>query len=67
MSAQPEGVRRALPSHARHVYMATYKSALKNKESIDEDVELEADRLAWEAVKKKYQHASHEWFPEGKA
>jgi cation transport regulator ChaB len=47
--------------------MATYKSALKNKESIDEDAELEADRLAWEAVKKKYQHASHEWFPEGKA
>jgi len=70
MPAQPEGARRALPSHARHVYMSAYKSALKEQEVSGQNTELdpnEADRRAWDAVKKKYQHKIHQWFPEGKA
>jgi len=50
--------------------MTTYKSALKDQALSGEDAKRdaeEADRLGWEAVKKKYQHAIHQWFPEGQA
>jgi cation transport regulator len=55
----PENVREHLPKHAQEIYRATYNSAW-NEYAQDEE---RAHRVAWSAVKKKYEkdESSGEW------
>jgi cation transport regulator len=56
----PKAVRDHLPEHAQEIYLEAYNSALKQYDQPDErrgDASLEetASRVAWAAVKKKYE------------
>lgn len=58
----PEGVRNVLPSHAQDIYKEAFNSAYdeyKNPKDRrgDEDREEVAHKVAWGAVKKKYEKA----------
>ncbi len=56
----PDSVRDNLPKHAQEIYQAAYNSA---EEQYDE--EDRAHRVAWSAVKNKYEkdEESGEWVP----
>ena len=56
----PDNVRDNLPKHAQEIYQAAYNSA---EEQYDE--EDRAHRVAWSAVKNKYEkdEESGEWVP----
>jgi cation transport regulator len=56
----PDSVRDNLPKHAQEIYQAAYNSA---EEQYDE--EERAHRVAWSAVKNKYEkdEESGEWVP----
>jgi len=60
----PEPVREHLPKHAQEIYRAAYNSAW---EEYGQDEER-ARRVAWSAVKKKYQkdESSGQWKPKDK-
>jgi len=50
----PESVREHLPKHAQEIYRAAYNSAW---DEYGQDEER-ARRVAWSAVKKKYEHVT---------
>ncbi len=60
LSDLPDSVRDNLPKHAQEIYRAAYNSA---EEQYDE--EDRAHRVAWSAVKNKYEkdEESGEWVP----
>lgn len=55
----PESVQHVLPHHAQDIYKEAYNSALmeykNSSDRRDDDVEVTAARVAWAAVKKKYE------------
>lgn len=60
ISELPEGVRNVLPSHAQDIYKEAFNSAYDEyKDPKDrrghEDRETVAHKVAWAAVKKKYE------------
>ncbi|HXV41850.1 MAG TPA: ChaB family protein [Anaerolineae bacterium] len=66
ISDLPESVKDNLPKHAQEIYMAAYNSAW---EQYDEPEERRGDasrdetahRVAWAAVKKKYEKQGDKW------
>jgi cation transport regulator len=59
----PESVRHVLPKHAQDIYKEAFNSAYKeyeNPEDRRDDVDQEevSHRVAWSAVKRKYQKGS---------
>ena len=69
ISELPDGVRHVLPTHARHIYKEAFNSAYdeykdpKDRRD-DADHEEVAHRVAWAAVKQKYEKGADErWHP----
>jgi cation transport regulator len=59
-----------LPVHARHIYKNAHKNALKQYKSPSkrrggksQSREQVAHKVAWSAVKKKYQKEGEDWVP----
>ncbi|MDB5186564.1 MAG: chaB [Candidatus Saccharibacteria bacterium] len=65
----PENVKRVLPDHAQDIYKAAFNSAYdeyKNPQDRGDDVDREgvSHRVAWAAVKHKYQKGDDgQWHP----
>jgi cation transport regulator len=65
----PESVKNVLPTHAQHIYKDAFNSAYdeyKKPEDRrgDEDREEVSHKVAWAAVKKKYEKgADDKWHP----
>jgi cation transport regulator len=56
----PAGVRRHLPPHAQEIYLEAFNSAWRQY-AARADREALAHRVAWAAVKKRYEKAGDEW------
>jgi len=60
----PPAVRSHLPPHAQEIYLGAFNGAWDHYGSVDivrrEEI---AHRVAWSAVKKKYQKIGGEWLP----
>jgi len=66
MSDLPDSVKDNLPKHAQEIYMAAYNSAWEEYDEPEErrgDASREetAHRVAWAAVKKKYEKQGDKW------
>jgi cation transport regulator len=62
----PDAVRNSLPEHAQDIYKEAYNSAEDGyrdpeKRRDDESLEETAHRVAWSAVKKKYEKKDGQW------
>jgi cation transport regulator len=62
----PEPVRQALPQHAQEIYLAAFNSAwdqYRDKEDRkgDDSREEVAHKVAWAAVKQKYEKKEQTW------
>ena len=54
----PKGVKNSLPVEAQNIYKEAYNSAWKQYSDYDsDDREETAHRVAWSAVKKKYERS----------
>lgn len=56
----PKGVRENLPAQAQKIYRSAYNSA-HDEHKGEDDVEQTAHRIAWGAVKQKYEKDRHGW------
>ncbi len=56
----PDGVRDSLPRHAQDIYKEAFNSALEQYSGQDNS-ENTAHKVAWSAVKKKYEKHGDEW------
>lgn len=54
----PSGVQDNLPKHAQEIYQSAYNSAYEDHKD-DEDAKQTAHRIAWSAVKRKYEKSSN--------
>ena len=66
ISDLPDSVKDNLPRHAQEIYMAAYNSAWEEYDEPEErrgDASREetAHRVAWAAVKKKYEKQGDKW------
>ena len=66
MSDLPDSVKDNLPKHAQEIYLAAYNSAWEEYDEPEErrgDASREetAHRVAWVAVKKKYEKQGDKW------
>jgi cation transport regulator len=66
VSDLPEGVKDNLPQGAQKIYMEAYNSAHEEYKDPDkrrgkESLEEAAAKVAWSAVKKKYEKADGKW------
>lgn len=66
VSELPESVKENLPKHAREIYKEAYNSAwdeYKDPEDRRGDASREetAHKVAWSAVKKKYEKKDEQW------
>jgi cation transport regulator len=64
----PDSVKNSLPSHAQDIYREAFDSAWDEyqdpaKRRGYESLEEVAHKVAWAAVKKKYQKVGEEWQP----
>lgn len=62
----PDNVKNVLPDHAQEIYKEAFNNAYKEYKDPDErrdDASREdvARRVAWSAVKKKYEKGDHKW------
>ncbi len=62
----PDSVKHVLPSHAQEIYRAAFNNALEEYKSpktrrTKESQEVVAHKVAWAAVKKKYQKVGSHW------
>lgn len=62
----PDSVRNVLPKHAQEIYLAAYNSAWEqykasDKRYGDESREEVAHKVAWSAVKNKYEKKGDKW------
>jgi len=55
----PPSIRRALPEHAQDIYRAAFNNAWQQYQ----DGEAAAHRIAWSAVKRKYEKVGGAWVP----
>jgi cation transport regulator len=56
----PNGIKDNLPKHAQEIYKSAFNSALEQYEAED-DPEQTAHRVAWAAVKAKYEKTNGSW------
>lgn len=66
ISELPDSVKDNLPKHAQEIYLAAYNSAWEQYDEPEErrgDASREetAHRVAWAAVKKKYEKEGDKW------
>lgn len=67
LSDLPEPVKKHLPIHAQEIYRAAFNNALeeyknpKRRQTPFSTQEQVAHRVAWAAVKKKYQKSNDHW------
>jgi cation transport regulator len=66
ISDLPDSVKNNLPNHAQEIYMAAYNGAWEEYDEPEErrgDASREetAHRVAWAAVKKKYEKQGDKW------
>jgi cation transport regulator len=64
----PDSVKNSLPSHAQDIYREAFDNAWAEyqdpaKRRGNESLEEAAHKVAWAAVKKKYQKVGEEWQP----
>jgi cation transport regulator len=69
-AALPDSVKNNLPSHAQDIYREAFNSAWQDyqnpdKRRDDESLEEVAHKVAWAAVKQKYEKVGGEWQPKG--
>jgi cation transport regulator len=62
----PESVRESLPKHAQEIYQAAFNSAWNQYQDEedrrgDDSREEVAHKVAWAAVKQKYEKHEHAW------
>lgn len=62
----PKGVKEHLPKHAKEIYKKAYNSAYEDYKNPSErrgdaDREETAHKVAWSAVKKKYEKQGEDW------
>lgn len=62
----PEKIKNVLPLHAQDIYREAFNHALKeyadpSKRKDNASLEATAARVAWSAVKKKYEKQGHVW------
>ncbi|MGD8475733.1 MAG: ChaB family protein [Burkholderiales bacterium] len=62
----PDSVRDSLPIHAQEIYRAAFNNAWKQYKDADdrrqdEDRETVAHKVAWSAVKEKYEKRDDRW------
>ncbi|HEY9683034.1 MAG TPA: ChaB family protein [Oculatellaceae cyanobacterium] len=55
----PESVRHSLPEHAQEIFMMAFNSAYE-EQRFDE---VRAFKIAWAAVKKRYEKSEGKWVP----
>lgn len=60
ISDLPASVRRVLPTHAQEIYLAAFNHAWHRFESLD-DREAHVHRIAWSAVKHRYEKRNDRW------
>ena len=60
----PPGIREHLPAHAQDIFRAAFNAAWR-QHAEDPDVEGIAHRIAWAAVKHKYEKAGDRWVARG--
>jgi cation transport regulator len=66
LSELPDGVKNNLPKHAQEIYLAAYNSAWDQydkpkKRRDDASREETSHRVAWAAVKEKYEKKDEKW------
>lgn len=59
----PPSVRRHLPEHAQDIYRSAFNHAWQTY--VSSGREEIAHRVAWAAVKKRYQKVGDDWLPRG--
>ena len=69
-SSLPESVKDNLPKHAQDIYKEAYNDAWKEYKDPDDrrggaDREEVAHKVAWSAVKKKYEKKGDKWVRKG--
>lgn len=65
VSNLPAGVQNNLPKHAQEIYKSAFNSAYEDNED-EEDAEQTAHRIAWSAVKQKYEKSANgSWHKKG--
>ncbi len=62
----PDSVRNSLPKHAQEIYQAAFNNAWEQYKDTDarrgdEDRETVAHKVAWSAVKEKYEKHDGRW------
>ncbi|GGC96127.1 ChaB family protein [Halopseudomonas salina] len=66
ISELPDSVRNSLPRHAQEIYKEAFDNAWKQYEDPrerkgDDDRETVAHKVAWSAVKQKYEKLGDKW------
>jgi cation transport regulator len=66
LSELPESVRNNLPEHAQQIYLAAFNNAWEQYKDPgdrkgDDDRETVAHKVAWSAVKEKYEKQDNRW------
>ncbi|WP_027157318.1 ChaB family protein [Methylobacter luteus] len=67
LSDLPDNVKNHLPTHGQEIYLAAYNNAWdeykdpEDRRYGDDDRETVAHKVAWAAVKKKYEKRGDEW------
>jgi cation transport regulator len=60
----PVSIRAHLPEHAQEIYLSAFNHAwIEYRDREPERLEEIAHRIAWSAVKQKYQKTGAEWIP----
>lgn len=70
LSSLPQGVREHLPRHAQEIYLAAYNNAWEQYRDAGDrrgrgSREQVAHKVAWAAVKQKYEKQGDEWKRKG--
>lgn len=66
LSELPDNVKSSLPEHAQEIYRAAFNSAWQQYKDphdryADDDRETVAHKVAWSAVKEKYEKRDDHW------
>jgi cation transport regulator len=59
----PQPIRAHLPLHAQEIYLSAFNKAWTEYEARGPERETIAHRVAWAAVKRKYQKYGDQWIP----
>lgn len=56
----PSGVTNNLPKHAQEIYKSAFNTAAENHDNENDQQQI-AHRVAWSAVKQKYEKTGNRW------